>query len=172
MLAGPIVASEIFTVSGVHLERYDEILWNINSATGTVTFVGALRTIHTGSVVKQVYASYFTPIFSELQNSTDFVPPENSHSVSSTQVYNNTIGSTSKTLNQGTFTAFLTDGITDPLVKSKDDTLWFRFYPDRFKTPYILAQGALGIGRSFPSGDSIQAACTISAESVGTEVEI
>jgi len=169
--AAPITASEIFQVSNVHLERYDEVLWNVDYVNGEVDFVGALRAIHTGDVVKEVYASYASPIFTEQQNAADVVLPENSHSVSSTQVYNNTLGSTSKTLNQGSFTAYLNDGITDPLVKQKDDTLWFRFYPDRYKSPYSLAQGVLGITRSFPAGDNIQASCTISAESEATDVE-
>ena len=55
------------------------------------------------------------------------------------------------------------DGVTDALVQQKNQLIWFRFYPDRYKTPYLLTQGKLGIGRTFPAGDSIQAACTISA---------
>ena len=81
-----------------------------------------------------------------------------------------TLGSTSSTLNQGTFTAFLEDGVTDPLVTLKGQTLWFRFYPDRFKSPYILTQGKLGISRTFPAGDNLQAACTVSASQAALEV--
>jgi hypothetical protein len=48
--------------------------------------------------------------------------------------------------------------------------LWFKFYPDRYKSSYLLTQGKLGISRTFPAGDNIQAACTISASAAGTEV--
>jgi hypothetical protein len=55
------------------------------------------------------------------------------------------------------------------VVTQKDANLWFRFYPDRYKTPYILSQGKLGIGRTFPAGDNIKAACTISSTVAATE---
>jgi hypothetical protein len=90
--------------------------------------------------------------------------------VTSTQIYGTTLGSTSKSLGQGGFTAYLEDGVTDGLVASKDALLWFRFYPDRYKTPYLLTQGKLGVSRTFPAGDTIKAACTISATKTATEV--
>jgi hypothetical protein len=60
--------------------------------------------------------------------------------------------------------------VTDGLVSAKDALLWFRFYPDRYKSPYLLTQGKLGIARTFPAGDTIKAACTISATKTATEV--
>lgn len=172
--AAPIAASEIFAVVGTHTERYDYPLWDINYGDGAnnagVTFVSALPLIHTSDVPKAVYASYADPIFANVQKSTDFVPPENSHTVNSTQIYGRTLGSSSTSLNQGTFTAYLEDGVTDPLVNLKDSELWFRFYSDRTQDPHLLCQGKLGIARTFPAGDSMQAACTISAESIGSEV--
>ena len=169
-----IAASEIFSVIGSHTERSDYPLWDVDYGDGAsnagVTFTAALPLIHTGDVSKNVYASYADPIFSDVQKTTDFVPPENSHSVSSTQIYGRTLGSTSSTLNQGTFTAYFENGVSDPLVGLKNETLWFKFFPDRTQSDYIIAQGKLGIARTFPAGDSIQAACTISAESVGAEV--
>lgn len=168
--AAPLTASEIFTVVGTHVERADYPLHTINYDEGTVTFLAALPEIHTGNLPKGVYASYSAPIFSEVSLASDFRPPETSHSVTSTQIYGTTLGSTSQTLNQGGFTAYLDDGVSDALVTLKDENLWFRFYPDRYKTPYLLCQGKLGISRTYPAGDNIQAACTISAESAATEV--
>jgi hypothetical protein len=107
-----------------------------------------------------------------VQLSSDFVPAETSHSVSSTQVYGSTVGSSSSSLGQGSFNARLSDGVSDALVKEKNNFLWFRFYPDRYKTNYMLTQGKLGISRTFPAGDSIQAACTISAEKESSDVEV
>lgn len=172
--AAVIDASEIFAVVGTHTERYDYPLWDVNYGDGAnnagVTFTAALPQIHTGDLPKNVYASYADPIFATAQKATDFIPPENSHSVNSTQIYGQTLGSTSSSLNQGSFTAFLEDGVTDPLVSIKDEVLWFKFFPDRTQAPYVMCQGKLGVGRKFPASDSIQMACTISAESVGSEV--
>ena len=38
------------------------------------------------------------------------------------------------------------------------------------RSPYILSQGKLGISRTFPAGDNIAAACTISATEAASEV--
>jgi hypothetical protein len=168
--AAVVASSEIFAVVGTHLERADFPLWNVNYDEGSITFLDALPTIHTGDVPKAVYASYASPIFADVALASDFVPPETAHSVSSTQVYGTTLGATSSTLGQGSFTAYLNTGVSDALVILKNATLWFRFYPDRYASPYILCQGKLGISRTFPAGDALQAACTISASEAATEV--
>lgn len=165
-----VAASEIFTVVGSHVERADYPAYTVDYKDGTVTFIGALPLVHTGSVAKAVHASYSVPVFAEVPKATDFVPPETTHSVASTQIYGSTLGSTSSTLNQGSFTAFLEDGLNDALVGQKNQILWFKFFPDRTKSSYALCQGKLGISRTFPAGDNIQAACTISAESASSEV--
>lgn len=168
--AGLILSSEIYQVVGLHRERADFPLYDIDYSAGSVTFLDTLPEIHTGPVPKRVYASYASPIFADVALASDFVPPETSHSVSSTQVYGTTLGSTASTLGQGSFTAYLQDGVADALVVLKNETLWFKFYPDRYKTPYLLTQGKLGIARTFPAGDNLQAACTISASAAATEV--
>lgn len=168
--AAKVTSAEIFTVVGTHTERADYPLFDINYSAGSVTFLAALPEIHTGTLPKRVYASFAAPIFSDVQLASDFVPPETTHSVTSTQVYGTTLGSTAATLNQGSFTAYLQDGVADGLVQLKNQDLWFKFYPDRYKSPYLLTQGKLGVSRTFPAGDNIQAACTISATERATEV--
>jgi len=168
-VAAAITAAELFAVTGTHKERYDFPLWSVVNEDATVEFDSALPAIHTGDVAKGVSASYADPIFAEVSEASDFVPSETSFSVSSTQIYNKTKGSKSSSLGQGAFTAYLADGVTDPLIGLKGEKIWFRFYPDRYKTPYILDQGTLGITRSFPAADSITAACTISAETAAIE---
>ena len=168
--AAVIASTEIYQVVGLHQERADSPLYTVNYGSGSVSFLAALDLIHTGPTPKKVFASYSSPIFADIALASDFVPPETSHSVASTQVYGTTLGSTSSTLGQGSFTAFLEDGVTDALVVLKNATLWFKFFPDRYKTPYMLAQGKLGIARTFPAGDNIAAACTISASAASTEV--
>jgi hypothetical protein len=168
--AAPVQASEIKAVVGLHVERADFPLFDLDYTTGAVRFLAPVPAIHTGDLPKGVFASFASPIFGEIALASDFVPPETSHSVSSTQVYGTTIGSTSSTLGQGSFTAYLANGVSDALVQLKNERLWFRFYPDRYASSYILAQGKLGISRTFPAGDQIQAACTISAEAAAVEV--
>lgn len=168
--AGVVASSEIYSVVGLHVERADFPLFNVDYGSGNVEFLAALPLIHTGSLPKGVYASYASPIFGEVALASDFVPPETSHSVTSTQVYGTTIGSTASSLGQGSFTAYLENGVADALVSLKNEKLWFKFYPDRYASPYILCQGKLGISRTFPAGDQIQAACTISAEAPAQEV--
>lgn len=168
--AAVVTAAQIFAVPGLHVERADGPLFDINYGAGTVVFQSALPLIHTGPAAKAVFASYASPIFASIAQATDFVMPETSYSVSSTQIYGGNIGSTSSTLNQGSFTAFLNNGVNDALVTLKGETLWFKFFPDRYQSPYTLCQGKLGIARSFGPADNIQAACTISADQAGVEV--
>lgn len=168
--SAPIKESEIYQVVGVHQERYDFPIYNVDYRNGEVNFNSTLPLIHTGDEPKGVFASYAEPIFADVPKGTDFQPSETSHSVSSTQIYGTTLGSTSSTLNQATFTAYLNDGITDGLVKLKNEILWFKFFPSRFQSNYILEQGKFGITRTFPAGDEIQASCTISPESAGVDV--
>jgi len=169
-VAAVILASEIFQVAGQHVERYDYPVWDENFADGKVTFASVLPLIHTGTLPKRVYAEFYTPIFADVSLASDFAPPEKSFSSSSSQIYGGTISKTAESLGQGKFTAYLADGITDPLMAQNGQILWFKFLPDRYKTPYMLVQGKLGIARTFPSADSISAACTISADSIGKGV--
>lgn len=167
--SAPVQASEIFATVGVHVERTDYPIYSIDYLNGDITFAAALPAIHTGDVAKGVYASYAEPIFTDIAKAVDFVPSENSHSVNSTQIYGTTLGSVSTSLSQASFTAYLEDGVTDSLIGLKNESLWFKFYPDQYKTAHILEQGKLGITRTFPAGDEIQASCTISTSEAGTE---
>ena len=167
--AAPVLDSEIFAVPGLHSEHVSFPLFTTDFATGDITFLSALPLIHTGALPKRVYVEYYEPILQELTRSSDFVSAEVSHSVASVQVYNETIGTTTESLNQGSFTQLMNDGILDPVVVWKNQILWFQFFQDRNKTANELLQGKLGIARQWPAGDSISAACTISAEATGIQ---
>ena len=166
-----IANSEIYQVPGTSLEKYDYPVWDEDPYTGSITFASALPAIHVGSpaTYKGVYAEVYEPTFADLEPVDAFVAPENSHSVTSTQVYGGTVGAATSTLGQGGFTCYLKDGITDPIVALKNEILFFKHFPDRNKTPYVLCQGKLGIKRTWPAGSNIQAACTISASEEGIE---
>lgn len=170
LTSADVVASEIFSVVGVHTERSDYPVYDVDYYLGKVTFVDDLPLIHTGAIAKKVYASYASPIFADVSIASDFVAPEDSYSVSSTQVYGRTIGATSSSLGQGTFTAYLNDGVTDALIGLAGQNLWFKFYPNKYAAPYVTCQGILGITRAYPAGDNITASCTINAESAARNV--
>lgn len=167
--AAPVLDSEIFSVPGLHTEWAVFPLFTQDYSEGDITFLQALPLVHTGDLPKRVYVEYYEPILQELTRSRDFVSAEDSHSVTSEQVYNETIGSSSSSLNQGSFTQLVENGHTDPIVIWKNQILWFRFHQDRNKTAHELVQGKLGIARQWPAGANISAACTISAESAGIQ---
>lgn len=181
--SGVITSDEIFQVPGSQCERFDLPAWNVNNIgdgdnadaaaqkNAYVEFYSAHPMIHGDTAedpadsYKKVYIKYYAPVFVDAQRAIDFVPVENTHSVSSTQVYGNqSIGSVQASLGQGGFTAMLSDGVTDALLAEQDEIITVKYYPDRNKNPYILTQGTLGVKRTFPVADQNQAACTISAE--------
>lgn len=181
--AAAISAGEIKQVIGTHTERYDYPVWTeFNIGLGDaasvsaqrnahVKFASALPAIHTGSVPKEVWMSYYTPEFSELQKATDFSPVENTHSIQSQQYYRGTVGSVSSAMGQGGFTVFLDDGVTDAILGEKDQFITTRFYPDEDKAPYLITQGKFGMTRTFPVDNQIQAVVTITAEEVTAEFQ-
>jgi hypothetical protein len=163
--------SEILQIPGTSTERYDFPVYEEDLTNGQIVFISALPQIHVGTLTKEVWCEVYTPIFASLEPAGDFVPPENTHSQSSTQVYGGTIGSSASSLNQGSFLAFLKDGVTDNIINLKDEVLWFKFFPHRLRSPYIMCNGKLGVARTFPAGNNIQAACTISAAEAAEEFE-
>jgi hypothetical protein len=164
-------ADEIFQVSGTHLEESYSPIWSEDWEKGEIIFSSALPAIHTGGLPKGVYAAYYTPIYAEVPNASDFVPVEVSHSVTTKDRYGTVVATASRTLGQGSFNALLTTGIIDNLLRVKDKYIWFKFFSDRYRDENILTQGYLGISRTFPPGDAIQANCTISAEQASVEKE-
>lgn len=180
--AAAITSDEIFQVIGTHCERFDYPSWSVNpvgdglkasvsaKTNSYIEFVSELPMIHGSTATdpadsyKQVYTRFYSPIFAEASKSMDFVPAENSHSVSSQEYYNGTIGSVSSSLSQSSFTALMDDNVTDSLLQEQDEVITVKHFPDRNKTAYTLTQGTLGVSRTFPVSGQNQASCTISAE--------
>lgn len=179
--AAPITAAQIFQVVGQHAERYDFPTWNENNIglgsnstvaakkNAHISYDSALPSSHTGAIAKRTYIQYYVPTLADASRTLDFVPVENSHSVSSTQYYGGTIASSASSIGQGSFTALLNDGVADSLVNNKDQVLTVKFFPDRNKTAYVLTQGKIGLARTFPVADQIQASVTISAQNISSE---
>lgn len=164
--AAAVKTTEIYQVVGLHQERYDFPVWEEDAAQGTVTFAEPLAAIHTGDVPKWIYATYATPVFATIPRATDWTPAETTHNLTSTPIYGGAVGSSSAAIQQASFTAHLTDGISDGFLALKNQKLWIEFRPDRLKLlPKQLTQGILGISRTFPAAGGITAACTITPES-------
>lgn len=162
--SGALAASEIKQVPGLHVELAEFPVYSVMEATGQVVFASDLPLIHTGDLPKQVLISGFTPIFAEVPDGSDWTPSEETHSVTSKQVYGRVIGSTSSSLGQASFNATLKDGHTDNILKLAGDTVWIKFKQDRNRVPYQLTQGKLGVARSFPAGDDVTASFTLSSK--------
>lgn len=179
--AALVQTSEIKQIVGVHQEHYAFPVFNEAYARSGgyagVTFIAANAKIHsddsgTTSFGRKVYAQYYTPDFMTLDKVSGFVPPETAFSLSSTPIYGGAVGASSSSLNAGSFTAYLNDGIADSIIALKGSNLWFKFFPDRAATTkYLLCQGKLGITRSFPADNAIQAACTITGSDAALEVK-
>ena len=161
-----VTSDEIFTVVGLHTERSDQPVFQIDSGRGTVTFADDLPLIHTGDLPKKVFLKGSTPLFAPIPNTSDWVPAESTFSINSTETYDGPVGSASSSLGQATFNAVLKDGITDAFLSKKGENLWFEFRPDRNKTNVrMLTQGIFGVSRTFPAGGgSISASCTVTPQ--------
>ncbi|MBI9092799.1 MAG: hypothetical protein JEZ12_26585 [Desulfobacterium sp.] len=176
--AALVLASEIKQVIGTSKETYNYPGWTerrMAVENGALDYAGVdfdsvLPTIHVGGVTKAVFAEYYTPEFAIIPETSDFKPPETTHSTSSKQIYGKTKGSASSTLGQGSFTAYLEDGISDSLITQKNENLFFKFKQNKLNSSFILCQGKLGISREFPADDGVSASCTISAEVAAVEV--
>jgi hypothetical protein len=159
-----VTTGQIFQVVGLHQERYDAPLFEVDSYEGKVVFAGALPAIHTGDEPKGVYASYATPLLQDIEPTRDNVVPEEAFSVSSEAYYGRSIGSVSRSLSQGSFTYAMNDGITDTLAKLEGQNLWFEFLPNRYRTGVkFVYQGILGVNRSYPASGAMTMSCTVSA---------
>lgn len=185
--AAVVASSEIYQVIGTHVEQWNYPMWTVKHANISNQVLGyagivmddALPLIHSdnagaATAAKKVYAKYYTPTMTEVARATDFQPADQSASVSSAQVYNDTLNAVSKSLGQGQFTVYGSDNTTDLLARLGEEAakLWFRFYPDRTKSPYILTQGILAITRPFPAGANISMSCTISPETKSQGVAV
>lgn len=167
--AAPITAAQILKVVGTHRELSAFPAYTVDNFTGTVTFSQALPASHTADVAKGIYASYAEPVFSEQAFANDWVPSETTHSVSSEETYSGPVGSSSSSLGQATFTALLSDGITDDILNQKNKNIWIRFWQDKYKSAHMLTQGILGVSRTFPVASRPAVSCTISASEPSQE---
>lgn len=162
--AAPVASNEIFQVDNVHREIGTDV-YTVDYFKGQLTFSAELPAIHTGDVSKKVVlAQYYTPIFTELPNCAAYKACENTYSTTSTPVYNGSLGSTSESLNAGSFTYYGDDLINDLVVKASGDNRFVKFYPDRNRPQYNLSQGIISIDRTWGEDANNQVDATINPE--------
>lgn len=168
--AAAVTTTEIKQVRGTSQERWDYPGWTINYATGKITFDSALPAIHddgespTGGQAKYVYVAGYTPVYAKQPRAFDWVPATNSHSTSSAETYDGTIGSTSSTIGQASFSALLSNGTTDGIMSELDEYIWVKFRQDRNLDAYQLTNGKLGVTLSYPTSNQVQGDFTLAAE--------
>lgn len=169
-----IAASEIKQLHGISCEKSDFPTYDDRSmmAQGGVTFHQALPLVHSDdsgstSSAKGVYAKYYEPDFADVALASDYVPVQSQTTVNSDSTYDGPVGYTTESLQNGTLTAIVNNGITDPLVQADGDTRWLRFYPDKFQAPHRLDQGVIGIANNYPSEGNYSVAVTVSAVAKG-----
>lgn len=173
-----IASTEIFQ-NGNYTERFDFPTWAENNVglgetsevaaqkNAFVRFDTVLAQPHTGDLTKGVYIEYYAPEFSDLAKTSDFVPVENSSSVSSVQTYGNkTIGSSAISIGSGGFKILLNDGITDGILALKDQVVTIKYFSDQDKSAYSLTQGTLSMKRTYPVAGQNAADVTIAAENI------
>lgn len=161
---------EIYATDGLHVERSDYPVYTVNYAKGTIEFAEALPEIHTGDIPKQVWVKGYTPQFSPVPNSSDWVPAESTYSINSTDTYDGPVGSSSSSLGQASFTVQTKDNVSDPFIQQKGENLWIEYRPDRDKTkPRQITQGIIGISRSNPAGGGTSASVTVTPREETTD---
>lgn len=170
--AAAVLPSEIFTVPGLHVERADFPVFQIDYGKGGITFAQALPAIHTGGVAKKVFAKFATPLFSPIPLGSNWSAAEVSASITSVDTYDGPSGSASTSLGQASFDVQLRDGMRDAFLQAKGSNLWFRFRPDRDRSyPHQLTQGILTVNREWPAGGgSVSASCTVTARAESLDV--
>jgi hypothetical protein len=176
-----ITVDHLKQVVGTHTERFDYPNWNINAVgdgelaetvnqkNAHIKMDAALPGAHEAGAAKRIYTKFYEPVFSELTRTLDFAAAEEAHTVTSQEFYRGTIGSVSSALGQGSFTALLNDGITDAVIAEKNQVITVKYFSDENKSAFSLTQGKIGLERSYPYDNQIQADVTISPETQTAE---
>lgn len=131
-----------------------------------VEFNAALEDKYTGDIPKGVYiTANSVTTFSDVSNTYDFVPNTESFGQGSQSTYDGlTSFETDPTLNQGSFSAVVVDGITDPVSQSTGQIETFRFYPDEDNASYFVQQSKVGQTPSYPTSGAKTIAVTLTGD--------
>jgi hypothetical protein len=136
-----VTASELDNDSKeyTYLPGYKVIYHDTAESKGLINFDAALNAIHTGSVTRNVYATYYAPLsWVEISDSKDAVTTSDQSTVKS-QAYDDDTEGTSMGIKSwsGSFD-YYDDKVSATMLRELDETRkrWFRFYPDRDGTEH------------------------------------
>lgn len=185
--AAAITADEIYQDIGDHAEYADYPVpeaFNVGKGSyadttaeknAHIKYNVALPASHTGAVAKRTYVKYYTPTLTTLSKTVDFAPAEVGVSKSSETMYEGSgvsgaIGAMkADSVGDVSFVVFANDGITDAIIREKNEIITVKFYPDANKTPYLLTQGMCGLSRAFPAGEQNKITVTVYCEKESVE---
>jgi hypothetical protein len=185
--AAVIAADEIYQDIGQHAEYADYPVpeaFNIGKGSyaevsaeknAHVKFNEALPLSHTGEEPKRTYIKYYTPSLTTLSRTADFKAAEVGVTKSSETMYEGSgvsgaIGAMkADSVGDVSFTAFANDGVSDAIIREKNQMVTVKFFPDGNKAPYLLSQGMLGFDRDFPAGTQNKINVTVFCEKESVE---
>jgi len=185
--AAVIPAGDIFQDANIHAEYYDYPSPEIYplgkgmyasvaaEKNAFVEFNAAFPLAHTGDVPKRVYAKVYAPNLTTLPRTDAYTAAEVGVSKSSETMYEGSgvpgaVGAMkADSVGDAKFTVFVKDGITDPIVKERNEIVTVKYFPDANKSNYLLTQGMLGFDRQFPAGEQIKIEVTVYCEQPSVE---
>jgi hypothetical protein len=128
-----------------------------------VKFPTAQPESHTGDVTRSVYISGYTPTFTLLTNARNVNMPQDTTTGATETFYDGTKSSVSFGRGDGSFEFAVNDGVTDAIFGYIKKEIWYKHYPDKAKTPYLIARGYLGATNDFPADGVLVGSGTIVA---------
>lgn len=151
--AAIVLAAEIYQVENLTMEMANYPTYELDAATGEVTFNDAVPLIHTGPLPKKVYIKGSTPLLANLGYTSDWSPAKSSKSSSSEGTYDGPVNTFSDSLSQASFTVKVDNPISAAIEALEGENLWIEYRHDRDASlPKQLTQGFLNSSYSVPAG--------------------
>lgn len=153
---------EIFDSPNQHREVSSFPGYEIDYLDGSISFTEALPLIHTGAITKTVYAfTYYTPIFTTIENAYDFKPPTTTFGQDETQTYTsvNTQETTSKST--GSFSMLWDGKKTHILNQINQSKAFVKFFPDGNLADYEIGVCAISVAKDYTTAGAMKGDATL-----------
>jgi len=154
----PVLASEI---DQNVMERYDIPSFVTVPEEAAIRMLTALDKRHTADVTKGIWAKHYEPVFNDIPEASNWKPVDQKADSKSGRTYDGVFSIGSKGLGEGSFEVMLKGENGEILSSVVNDTRWFRFYPDKFRTDHHLVCGDLTYDREYPPDNVMKASCKI-----------
>jgi len=154
----PILASEI---DQNVMERYDIPSFVTVPEEAAIRMLTALPKSHTADVTKGIWVKHYEPVFNDIPEANDWKPVDQKMDSKSGRTYDGVFSIGSKGLGEGSFNVMLKGEAGEIMQSVVNDTRWFRFYPDKFRTDHQVCCGDLTYDREHPADSPMKASCKI-----------